>query len=228
MCWNGPLEWSDNPFKINDMPTKIFGLLYEPRFVNESLNAMDSIGPYNEYAAQQDGLPPRINQIEMTDDNVKVIESVFDMVGSRINNILEIGMSRNPQSSTDTILTRKSSEATYLGVDIRQELRSYENKDNNVFVHIGDSRDQSTIRARMKELGMDSIDLLFIDGDHSIDYMLNDWGYADLLSEKGVVIAHDTNYHPGPREVFRAIDRSLFNVDTFCKSDWGIGVAVRK
>ena len=59
---------------------------------------------------------------------------------------------------------------------------------------------------------------------------MNDWRYADLLSEHGVVIAHDTNFHPGDIALCEAVDERLFDIFRFCtgNDDNGITVFRRK
>ena len=42
---------------------------------------------------------------------------------------------------------------------------------------------------------------------------------------------HDTNWHPGPRELLKAIDREVFCITEFFSGsleDWGVAVIRRK
>lgn len=49
------------------------------------------------------------------------------------------------------------------------------------------------------------IDLLFIDGDHSIEGVLADWkAYSPLLSEHAIVVMHDIGWAEGVQCVLTA------------------------
>ena len=74
-------------------------------------------------------------------------------------------------------------------------------------------------------MGVGVIDLLFIDGWHSVNQCANDWHYTDMLSDNGVVILHDTNSHPGCVALFDAVDENQYAKERHClEADYGIAV----
>jgi cephalosporin hydroxylase len=127
--------------------------------------------------------------------------------------IIEIGISRNgPRSFTNDLLSNKPDHLKYLGVDI--EDKSYlNNVDKNIFTIKENSFNRESVESYVSEIGIQKISILFIDGWHSVNAVINDWGYASLLSENSVVILHDTNYHPGPTILVESINKKLFRVE---------------
>ena len=90
------------------------------------------------------------------------------------------------------------------------------------------SRNINRVIGRLKTLGVMEIDMLMIDGNHSVEMALNDWKYMKHLSKHGVVVIHDTSVHPGSSVLFDAIDKGMFNKRKYFSQlvdDWGIGVA---
>ena len=69
-----------------------------------------------------------------------------------------------------------------------------------------------------------------IDGWHSINMVYTEWLYTQILSDKGIVVFHDTNGHPGPYFITKSIDTDLYEVNKYLSDikDWGISVAIRK
>jgi predicted O-methyltransferase YrrM len=86
--------------------------------------------------------------------------------------------------------------------------------------------------SKVFELGHNEIDVLFIDGDHSVNQVVKEWaGYVPYLSNNGVVIFHDTTVHPGPAVVYDAIDEAYFDKRRYFADridDWGVAVARRR
>ena len=95
---------------------------------------------------------------------------------------------------------------------------------------MGSSHDYATVEKKMADIGMKDIDILMIDGDHSINSVYKDWYYARHLANEGLVVMHDTNAHPGPVMLLKSIDKKVFDVYKYCNDirDWGISVAVKK
>lgn len=143
--------------------------------------------------------------------------------------IVEIGVSRNGDKSfTQAILKNKPDNIPYLGIDLDD--KSYLNNDNKKIYTIKEnSFNQNSVREKLKELGMEKISILFIDGWHSLNAVINDWKYADLLSDNGVVFFHDTNYHPGPLVFLEFIDKEKFRIEKYFvgEDDYGVGIAYR-
>lgn len=164
------------------------------------------------------------------------IDLIKESISPDTMSILEIGVNlyKKPLISTTTmILEEKDNTCVYLGVDIND--KSYLNDPNkNIHTMLIDSICRHEIRKRLLELEVLTVDLLLIDGDHSISMTVNDWCFVEFLSPFGIVILHDTNIHIGPRSVFDAIDEisfEKFKIGTGMTSgkftDYGIGIARR-
>ncbi len=144
--------------------------------------------------------------------------------------ILEIGVCRNGEhSSTTQILDIM--DGTYLGVDI--EDKSYLDEPNKgIYTFQTDSSNYDDIVRKLEVInhGDTTLDFLFIDGWHSVNQVLRDWRFAELVRPGGIVGFHDTNAHPGPYIVFDAIDETLFHKEKFLEedyNDWGISFATK-
>jgi len=173
-------------------------------------------------------------------DGPSVRQSHVDLISrtmcERIQNVLEIGINvyQKPLlSTTRAILDNKQDSCVYLGIDVNDKSR-IDNSGKNIHTMIKDSNLRNEIRQRMLQLGMSTIDLLMIDGDHSIKTTINDWCFSEFLSPFGVVIIHDTNVHSGPRSLFDAIDETSFDKELIGSEtkdgkfpDYGIGIARR-
>jgi hypothetical protein len=138
-------------------------------------------------------------------------------------------------------MENKPDEAVYLGVDLIDK-EYLDLPEKNVYTMVCDSFKRDRVRNRLNELGVKKVDLLMIDGWHSVNAVVNDWQYSELLSDNGVILMHDTNCHTGPVAVVDAIDRKLWKVKKYCLekkqhrkkkvglvfADWGIAVVKRK
>ena len=196
--------------------SNINGLSHLPSFKNESDNDID--------------WPPWFdvgNKIstEISDANKEALDDILRKVN--VKNVIEIGVARNnARSFTTQLLYAK--KGIYCGIDI--EDKTFLNDSlNRVYTIRANSHDQSTIRSYLNTIGLKKCSVLFIDGWHSVDTVINDWKYTDLLDDNGVVIFHDTNYHPGPHLIIEAIDRSMYRVVKYCDGgfDWGISAAYK-
>jgi hypothetical protein len=217
--------------KVNQIKTSVYGLKYEPRFSDSRLNDLDWFQEYDDYVqALRPELPlfysPNVDgwPISFSMENGFILRDCIRNLGSQCNNIMEIGVSREHPyySSTNVILTNMPSHCNYYGIDLR-DCRYLFNKDNTKFLQCN-----SFAQERVRQFVPNQIDLLLIDGLHSINAFINDWKYADLVRPGGYVVFHDTSHHPGPRECFFAIDENLFDKSMHCVYDYGIGVAKKK
>ena len=196
-------------------PSNINGLSYLPSFKNESDNDID--WPWFVVS----------NKIstEISDANKEALDDIIRKVN--VKNVIEIGIARNnARSFTTQLLYAK--KGIYCGIDI--EDKTFLNDSlNRVYTIRANSHDQSTIRSYLNTIGLKKCSVLFIDGWHSVNTVINDWKYTDLLDDNGVVIFHDTNYHPGPHLIIEAIDRSMYRVVKYCDGgfDWGISAAYK-
>ena len=195
--------------------SNINGLSHLPSFKNESDNDID--WPWFVVS----------NKIstEISDANKEALDDIIRKVN--VKNVIEIGIARNnARSFTTQLLYAK--KGIYCGIDI--EDKTFLNDSlNRVYTIRANSHDQSTIRSYLNTIGLEKCSVLFIDGWHSVNTVINDWKYTDLLDDNGVVIFHDSNYHPGPHLIIEAIDRSMYRVVKYCDGgfDWGISAAYK-
>ena len=199
---------------VNEEPTNIWGITCKPQmanFNNDADGESFTRGCSREVSNQNFDLVERVAKDYMT------------------SGVVEIGVARNEMGSfTYAMLNTKPDSIPYLGIDIHDKT-FLNNKEKNIYTIQEDSFNQETIRNYMKEIGMEKISVLFIDGWHSVNAVINDWKYTDMLSDNGIVIFHDTNYHPGPAVFLEYIDKELFRVEKHFEgqNDYGVGIAYR-
>jgi hypothetical protein len=166
---------------------------------------------------------------------VEVTKQSYDLVAMlaqpyATHGIMEIGVCRNGMGSfTHALLGNKPNHIPYLGVDL-EDKTFLNNKEKNVFTIQSNSHDQDKVRSYAKEIGLEKISILLIDGHHSVNACINDWLYTDMISDNGIVIFHDTNSHPGPVVFLPAIDENMYKVTKFFENDddYGLSVARRQ
>ena len=127
------------------------------------------------------------------------------------------------------MLVNKPDNIPYLGVDLDD--KSYlNNPSKRIHTIRENSYNQESVRNYMKEIGMEKISVLFIDGHHSVNTVINDWLYSDLLSDNGIVLFHDTNFHTGPTIFVESIDKSEYDVVKYFEeyNDYGVTIAYKK
>ena len=212
------MQINDIPIEIEELPSNIQGLKFIPQIKNFGNDANDadnlafSFGFY----------------IEVTPNNYSLMENLTKKHATK--GIVEIGVNRNGTNSfTWAMINNKPKDVPYLGIDI-EDKSSINDKEKNVYTIQSNSFDQEKVRNYMKQIGMNEISILFIDGWHSVNAVINDWKYSDLLTKDGIVVFHDTNYHPGPAVFLPAIDEKLYKVEKYFigePGDCGMGVAYR-
>ena len=145
--------------------------------------------------------------------------------------IVEIGVHRNPYAHTSTsiFLDNKRPQDIYVGIDI-DDKSFLNNPDLNIHTIRTRSEEISMVHQFLDSLGVDNIDVLMIDGWHSINQVYKEWEYTKRLSVDGIVIFHDTNAHPGPYFIIQSIDTNQYDVYKYFSDiqDWGLSVALRK
>lgn len=200
---------------INHLPSNIFGLVNIPQMIDFDNDA--------------DWLPfTKSHTTEVTKKSFDVVESICK--NYMTDAIMEIGVSRNGDGSfTNAILKNKPDNIPYLGVDV--ENKSYlQDPKKNIYTIQAKSEEQLKIRKHMQYLNINKLSILFIDGWHSLNTVINDWRYTDLLSHYSVVFLHDTNGHPGPTIILESIDKDIFNIKKYFENDddYGLSIAVKK
>ena len=202
---------------------EIKGLAFVPTLGSKELDDRDGFPP--EWPT---GVNTHLHFSQCTKDKfVELFSKVKDGGGS----ILEIGVWGEPHHpdnagrSTEIIKEMKTKDAIYLGVDIKD--RSFVQDDENNFNFFQcDSMDTDKICGKIKELGIESFDFIFIDGWHSVNAVLHEWENYVLpfLSKNGIVVFHDTNTHPGPYALFDSIDEEMFDSEKYCLGNhYGLG-----
>ena len=168
---------------------------------------------------------------EMSDENRNFIKERFERVKDRCAAILEIGVNNellNGKSSTYVFLENKLDSTIYLGID--QIDKSYlDNPSKNIFTLQVDSTRYSENVRLIREMGITKFDFIFIDGNHSINNVLADWEYTELLDDNGIVGFHDVSQHPGPYHFVKYLDRNKWVVEeNLCPYDNGIAFVWKK
>ena len=201
---------------IKPLPTDIPGLKYFPSLEPEVSNDQDA--PLNDYW---------ISALEVTDDNLEVVRRVVLELGTNLAAALEIGVNRNgDRSMSRIIMDQRPKGSFYLGVDI--EDKSYlDDEAANTWTMRTSSAERAAILDRMRELGVGLLDLIMIDGWHSVNMCVNDWQFTERLTDHGTVLLHDTNWHPGCIALFEAVDENLWIKQRLCLAD-DFGIAIFK
>jgi predicted O-methyltransferase YrrM len=113
----------------------------------------------------------------------------------RPNNILEIGT----YTGGTFWLMCQYSTGYKVSIDIvppeykeqRQQQRKFS---DNVILIDSSSQNPETVNTVIQQTRYSRFDLIFIDGDHTFDKVMEDFNiYSKLLSERGVVVFHDIN-----------------------------------
>lgn len=202
---------------------KKYGLLCKPDLGDEELNDTD----FFPELAKQEGYSITI---EFSDDNVRILRDTILKLGENCKAILEIGINKNAWAncSTHTILGHKLQSAKYLGIDILPErFGGFESAETGSYGLCCDSSEYEKVIDKLKEIGVEKLDLIMIDGYHSVNQVLRDWKYTEILSDHGCVLFHDSNIHPGPKELLKSLDPKVWKLEQHCENkrdDWGIAV----
>jgi len=200
---------------INEEWTNIWGLKFKPQM--EEYDNDDEYAPFLSCTLPYEVSPNNFRKAKEISKN------------HMTHGIIEIGVNRNREESiTQAILSEKPDHIPYLGIDLDD--KSYLNDvQKNIFTIKENSFNQEIIREYLNKIGVDKISILMIDGDHSVNACINDWMYTDLLVEGGVVIFHDTNYHPGPYVFLKSIDENKYRVEKYFEGelDYGLGAAYK-
>lgn len=178
-----------------------------------------------------DAPPYGFASFEISNCNAHAVYQRFLSVKDRCRAILEIGVANNGDSSiTNILLANKLDSTIYVGIDIKDKTH-INNTSKNIHTIQNDSMNYNDNLAKIRSFGVDQFDFIFIDGWHSINHMLGDWEYTNLLSNFGIVGIHDVRIHPGPSYFIKSMNTAIWNVEenVCCTGeDWGIGFASKK
>ena len=140
--------------------------------------------------------------------------------------ILELGIgNRRKFLNTSTFLLTcfKHPNVKYIGVDFRGRGWLHDVNEN---VYVYRSKTEYFLPTFNEE-----IDLLLIDGGHSVDNILIDWQFSSFVKNDGIILLHDIKVHPGPNVLIDAIDTEIYKVDRYFlddEDDFGIAVVYKK
>lgn len=202
---------------VNRRPGSAWGLAFVPTLAPGVTDAQDTIPGY----LSQRGGP---------DDNSSAALNLVAELAAWSTAVLEIGVAlyAPEKSFTPRLIAGLTKSGRYLGVDVADR-GAVTRLDPRAHFLQASSFDQAAVRGRLAELGMDGLDLLLIDGCHSVAACLNDWRYAELVKVGGLVLIHDTNSHPGPIALVAAVDRDAFAVSEPLAgaADYGLAICRR-
>jgi cephalosporin hydroxylase len=199
-----------------------------------SLNYIPDLGKVNDVDQYEKDKIRKIKP-EFSEGNKRILLSTMKNL-PRCKIILEIGVARKSRetSSTWALLENKPKDCWYFGVDVQPRDYVYSwpvADDKTILLNVSSSQLLYIMDIIEKKSSYREIDLIHIDGRHSVNQVLEDWQFALYLTTFGAVVLHDTNYHPGPVELVKAIDRKKFTVRSYFKkekNDWGITVVKRR
>lgn len=216
--------FSKADYNIVTSPTERWGLLHEFSLNGAGQDCNDSMDwtQITKHCTPEGGIFSELNRKELK-----------NQIKPWMKLIVEIGVSYHgyEESSTKVLVDNKPKDCIYYGIDIGD--RNYV-KDNGENVHL--IQDTSLNIEKNLQLifshGHEYIDLLHIDGWHSVENVREEWNYAKYVRPNGGVIAiHDTNYHPGPCVLMKSIDKSCFKkILNPCEveNDYGFTILIRK
>ena len=144
-------------------------------------------------------------------------------------NILELGVAdgNTNNSTTKILISNKRPQDVYCGIDIIQ--KNAWNGENINIIHSPSEYIDINID-RLNSLKVNEIDMLVIDGWHSMEQLYKEWQYTRILSNVGVVFINSVNLYPGPYYISKSIDDTKYDIYRYLSDvkDNGICVAVRK
>jgi hypothetical protein len=160
-----------------------------------------------------------------SEQGVELAREKFMSIRDNCRSILEIGV--NEFGFTKTWLDNKLADASYVGIDIESREHLTDTDKLVWTIHNSSSNYEENIE-KIQSFGIKEFDFIYIDGWHSINQVLADWEYTNLLAPGGLIGFHDTNYHPGPKLFVTALDREKWIIEEPAPAtDWGV-VFVRR
>ena len=171
-------------------------------------------------------------------------------------NILELGVAdgNTNNSTTKILISNKRPQDVYCGIDIIQK-NAWNGENVNIihspseYIDININRLNSLYTQRVESVAsigepfetvpsilpeesnvVNEIDMLVIDGWHSMEQLYKEWQYTRILSSVGVVFINSVNLYPGPYYISKSIDDTKYDIYRYLSDvkDNGICVAVRK
>ena len=167
---------------------------------------------------------------EVTECNRESLKQQFLKVKDNCKAILEIGIGRNGKDSFATVFfENKNDDTKYVGLDIQDRSWLVDCGENIFTIQGHSSNYDENVKIIKDKFEIGEFDFIFIDGLHSLNQVLRDWEYTNLLSDTGTVGLHDTSHHIGPFLFIRNLDKDKWDViENACPQDYGIGFATKK
>lgn len=164
---------------------------------------------------------------QFSDANKKTIVNLLKN-NPQIKCIVEIGTaSTYPNSSTQTFIQHKSPDTLFITIDIND--KSTLIKSNTASEKILILQSDSVNKNLKKHFTDITIDLLFIDGDHSVDRVFKEYEfYLPFMNKNGIIVLHDTTLHPGPCLFMEAVDENIYKKEKLHLNDYGLGIVYLK
>jgi hypothetical protein len=208
--------------EIKRLPSDVYGLSYRP-----SVEPVwqDDADYYAEWGSKD-------CVYEIQDVDRGFIMEFLSKHKNQFRTIVEIGVCRrNLETSwTKYFIELKHLDCFYIGVDANDK-SFLNNVQNKVYtIKAWSSELDGVLQFIEKTTGRKKIDLLFVDGNHSIQATYNDFRYVQYLSDGGVVLFHDVSVHPAGL-VFDAIDDKLFRKEKMFlhhPQSSGVGIAYKR
>lgn len=160
---------------------------------------------------------------QFSDANKKTIVKLLKN-NPQIKCIVEIGTASSyTDSSTQTFIQYKSPDTLFITIDIDNKSAAIEG--NSLREKILVLQSDSVNVDLKKHFINTTIDLLFIDGDHSVDRVFKEYEfYLPLMSKNGIIVLHDTTLHPGPYLFMEAVDENVYKKEKLHLDDYGLGI----
>lgn len=197
--------------------------------LKKEIRFFDERDDLDQHSGKFPGLSGSCARVEFSDRNREELTKHFMKIKDNCEAILEIGVCRNnDRSSTYSFLNNKNDDTVYIGIDI-QDKSFLNNEEKNIHTMKVNSSNFQDVINFAKSKGVEKFDFIFIDGWHSINQVIDDWRYTELLSEGGIVGFHDVTRHPGPFYFFENLNTDKWETTgNLSPEDNGIGFCWKK
>lgn len=165
----------------------------------------------------------KIDYPEITDCNRYNLLNEFNKIRDTAKTILEIGVGVNEESLSSVLIRNKKKDTVYVGLDIEDRSFLRDPEKNIHTIQNDSSRYDENVNIIKSYFNIEKFDVILIDGLHTINQILMDWEYTNLLSNDGIVIFRGTTCNPGPKIFIDYIDRNKWKItENKCPKDYGI------
>lgn len=150
-----------------------------------------------------------------------IYDQIFKPYFTKPVRILEIGIYQGASIKMLSELFPK--KIKYVGIDIDQNCKKYENKDEQIFVEIGSQADSTFLEKLVEKHG--PFDIIIDDGSHISSHMIASFNvlFENGLSERGIYFVEDT--HTSYWRDYRDTPYSFTDFAKHCVEQMGIHYA---